>query len=397
VREIAIVGGGPSGAMCAEQLARAGFDITLYDEHLAWEKPCGGGLTHKAIVAYPFLGNGPQPKKRVNSIELISSRGHRAHMKLDHAIVIYSRAVLNQLLLDRAAAAGCRIVRARVTQVETSGERVSLTADGRTHESDFVVLAAGARNSLLPGTRPLKRADLEMTLGYFIPAQADEIKVKFLSRFEGYLWSFPRADHLSVGICGSMARHTSQELRRHLDAFVRDEKIPRAGAHFYSHVLPSPQVETLRARRVVGKNWALVGDAAAWVDPLTGEGLYYALCSGDLLAQAIIAGDPATYPARVREKFSIELEFATRVARRLYRGSFLGGEVTTRMIQFIGHSPTFRSLMADLFSGAQGYMGLKRRLWGQVGVTFSEVLNSLVRPQSRRLAERTAAGADSPQ
>jgi flavin-dependent dehydrogenase len=318
-------------------------------------------------------------------------------MKLDHPIVIYSRTVLNGLLPERAAAAGTRVVRGRVTQVETSGERVQLVADGRAHQADFVVLAAGARNALLPGTRPLKRADLEMTMGYFVPAQAEDIKVKFLSRFEGYLWSFPRADHLSVGICGSMARHTSQELRRHLDAFLRDEKIPRAGAHFYSHVLPSPQVETLRARKVVGRNWALVGDAAAWVDPLTGEGLYYALCSGDLLAQALVAEDPASYPARVRATFSVELEFATRVARRLYRGRFLGGEVTTRMIQFIGHSPTFRSLMADLFSGSQGYMGLKRRLWGQVGVTFSEVLNSLVRPQSRRLAERTASGADAPQ
>ncbi|MGB6432164.1 MAG: FAD-dependent oxidoreductase, partial [Candidatus Acidiferrales bacterium] len=148
MRQIAIVGGGPSGAMCAEQLSRAGYEVTLFDEHLAWEKPCGGGLTHKAIVAYPFLGNGPHPKKRVHSIELISSRGHRAHMKLDQPIVIYSRAVLNGLLLDRASAAGARVVRARVTKVDTSGPRVELVADGQVHEADFVVLAAGARNSL---------------------------------------------------------------------------------------------------------------------------------------------------------------------------------------------------------------------------------------------------------
>ncbi len=49
MREIAIVGGGPAGAMCGERLARAGYSVTIYDEHLAWEKPCGGGLTHKAI------------------------------------------------------------------------------------------------------------------------------------------------------------------------------------------------------------------------------------------------------------------------------------------------------------------------------------------------------------
>src|ERR1700747_787803 len=101
--DIAMVGGGPSGAMCGEQLARAGHTVILYDEHLAWEKPCGGGLTHKAIVAYPFLLDTAFPKKLVHELELISSAATRARLHLDHPIVIYSRAVLNGLLLDRAA------------------------------------------------------------------------------------------------------------------------------------------------------------------------------------------------------------------------------------------------------------------------------------------------------
>jgi flavin-dependent dehydrogenase len=207
--------------------------------------------------------------------------------------------------------------------------------------------------------------------------------VKFLRHFEGYLWSFPRCDHLSVGICGSMARHTSQELRRHLHAFLAEEKISRDGAQFYSHVLPSPQPQTLSVRRVVGRNWALVGDAAAWVDPITGEGLYYALRSGDLLAQALTAGKPREYPARVRKAFSADLEFATRIARRFYRGRFLGGAVATRMIQFIERSPTFRALMGDVFGGAQDYCSLKRRLWAQCGTTLMEVVSSLTkRPPS---------------
>ena len=91
MRDIAIVGGGPAGAMCGERLARSGFGVTIYDEHLAWEKPCGGGLTHKAIKAYPFLQEGPYPKKFIHTVELISSKGHRAHLLLDHPIVIYSR------------------------------------------------------------------------------------------------------------------------------------------------------------------------------------------------------------------------------------------------------------------------------------------------------------------
>lgn len=379
MREIAIVGGGPSGAVCGERLARAGFDVTLFDEHLAWEKPCGGGLTHKAIQAYPFLLDGPHPKKLIYTIELISSGGHRALLPMEQPIVVYSRAVLNGLLLERAAAAGCRVVRSRVTQMNALGDRVHLQIGGGRHLADFVVIASGARNTLLPDTHPLKREDLEMTLGYFVPGHADGIKVQFLRRFEGYLWSFPRCDHLSVGICGSMARHTSQELRNHLHEFMSQEGIALESARFYSHVLPSPQPQTLSARRVVGRNWALVGDAAAWVDPITGEGLYYALRSGDLLGQALAEGCPAEYPARVRADFSADLEFATRVARRFYRGRFLGGAVATRMIQFVQRSATFRELMGDVFSGAQDYRSLKRRLWAQLGVTIGEVGSSLLK------------------
>jgi geranylgeranyl diphosphate/geranylgeranyl-bacteriochlorophyllide a reductase len=394
MRDIAIVGGGPAGAMCGERLARSGYNVTIYDEHLAWEKPCGGGLTHKAIRAYPFLLNGPYPKKLIRTVELISSKGHRALLALDQPIVIYSRATLNGLLLERAEASGCRVVRSRVSQLETAGERAKITIGETRVEADFVVVAAGARNSLLPGTRPLARNDLEMTLGYFVPAQAEGICVKFLNHFEGYLWSFPRCDHLSVGICGSMAKHTSQELRRHLHAFMESEKISREGARFYSHVLPSPQKQTLSSRRVVGRNWALVGDAAAWVDPITGEGLYYALRSGELLAESLIAQKAAEYPARIRKAFSTDLEFATRIARRFYRGRFLGGAVATRMIQFIERSPTFRSLMADVFAGSQDYCSLKRRLWAQCGTTLTEVVGSLMKGQPSLAKNASAAGPE---
>jgi geranylgeranyl diphosphate/geranylgeranyl-bacteriochlorophyllide a reductase len=395
MRDIAIVGGGPSGSICAERLAGAGFNVTLFDEHLAWEKPCGGGLTHKAIEAYPFLLNGPHPKKLIYTVELIGSGGHRALLPMDQPIVIYSRTVLNGLLLERATAAGCRLVRSRVSQVDTSRAGVRLHAGGVEHNADFAVIASGARNTLLPQTRPLRPEDLEMTLGYFLPAQADGIKVKFVRHFEGYLWSFPRCDHLSVGICGSMARHTSQELRGHLHEFLHQEGFDFAGGRFYSHLLPSPQPQTLRARRVVGRNWALVGDAAAWVDPITGEGLYYALRSGDLLGQALAEGHCEEYPARVRKDFSADLEFATRVARWFYRGRFLGAAVATRMIQFVQRSAAFRELMGDLFSGAQDYRSLKRRAWAQFGVTVAEIAASLLK-LGPALAEPPARGIQTP-
>ena len=382
ISQVSIVGGGPAGALCGERLAQAGFRVTIFDERLAWEKPCGGGLTHKAIEAYPFLLDAPLPKRIVRTAELISSRGHRARFEMSRPIVIYARKVLNGLLLDRAIGAGCTTVCSRVTSVDTNGERVRLTASGETRWSDFVVLAAGARNQLFPETTALGTSDLEMTLGYFVPTEEDMIKVKFLKQFEGYLWSFPRADHLSVGICAKMGQRSTQHLRRHLDDFAEEEKIPMEGAQFYSHVLPSPQAQTLRARRIVGKNWGMAGDAAACVDPITGEGLYYALRSGDLLAQALAEGQPQTYPERLRACFSADLEFAAHIARKIFRGTFLGSAVTTRMVQLLNYSPAFRDLIRDVFSGSQDYRSLKRRLWNQLGITVAEMTRHFLDPRA---------------
>jgi flavin-dependent dehydrogenase len=241
-------------------------------------------------------------------------------------------------------------------------------------------LASGARSSFFPATRALEPADLEMTLGYFVPSSADAIQVKFVRGLQGYIWSFPRCDHLSVGICGSLNRHTSRELHQHLAQFMHEERISADGARFYSHVLPSPRAHTLASRRVAGHNWALIGDAAGWVDPITGEGLYYALRSGELLAESLISGQPETYPHRVRDDFSADLEVAAHIARTFYHGRFLGGSVTTRMIQFIDRSTTFSKLIGDLFCGAQNYTSLKRRLWSQFATSLAEVLDSIFRP-----------------
>jgi flavin-dependent dehydrogenase len=391
--DIAIVGGGPSGAMCGEQLARAGHNVEIFDEHLAWEKPCGGGLTHKAIQCFPFLLDNPYPKKLIHSVELISSNDQRATLDMPHPIVIYSRTVLNGLLLNRAAEAGCNVQRSHVISVDTAADKPRYCVEGEWKTADFLVLAAGARNQLLPETRPLKREELEMTQGYFVPQTADAITVKFLPHFEGYIWSFPRCDHLSVGICGSMASHTSSELKAHLHNFVAKQNIPVEGARFYSHVLPSPQEQTLRERTVLGKNWALIGDAAAWVDPLTGEGLFYAMKSGELLGKSLAEGCPEKYPARVKAAFSLELEFAARIVRRFYRGSFLGTAVTTRMVQFMRRSPVFRQLMADLFSGTQDYTSLKRRLWGHLGITLSDFIASVLNIDGPTPATAPRAGS----
>jgi len=385
--DIVIIGGGPSGAVCGEQLARAGHSVDIYDENLGWEKPCGGGLTYKATQHFPFLLDNPHPKKSIRNVEIISAENQRAKLDLSHPIVIYSRRVLNGFLLDRAREAGCRVHHRRVQNIDTTSGKPRFSLDGDWQKTDFVVLASGARNQILPDTRPLSPDELEITQGYFVPQSADEIIIKFLPDFEGYIWSFPRADHISLGICGSMAAHTSSELRTHLHAFASEENFPTENAKFYSHVLPSPQERTISNRSVIGKNWAMCGDAAAWVDPLTGEGLFYAMRSGEILGQSIAEGRPELYPSRVRASFSLELEFAARIVRRFYRGSFLGCSVTTRMVQFLQRNAVFRQLMSDLFCGTQDYSSLKNRVLGHLGGTLSQFVSSVlnIEPPARKL------------
>src|SRR5471032_1180013 len=109
MKRVAILGGGPAGAFTAEQLASAGLGVILIDEKLAWEKPCGGGLTWKAYSQYPFLSDGATAKKVVTDSVLSVPGCASARLKLDHPILVYSRFDLNAMLLGRAEAAGAQL------------------------------------------------------------------------------------------------------------------------------------------------------------------------------------------------------------------------------------------------------------------------------------------------
>ncbi len=152
-------------------------------------------------------------------------------------------------------------------------------------------------------------------------------------------------------------------LRRRLEVFLAEEGYSLDGAQLYAHVLPAPRASTLKRLRVSGEGWAMVGDSAGFVDPVTGEGLYYALRSGDLLAKAILRGRPEAYADMVKEDFLPELIEGAKYADRFFHGTFLGETILERMIQFAAESPSFRDLLGDLFAGVQGYVGLKARCY----------------------------------
>jgi flavin-dependent dehydrogenase len=206
-----------------------------------------------------------------------------ARLSLRQPLVIYSRLDLNRMLLDRAGRAGAQIEKTRVLEMTRNGGNWKVRTTGGVLQADFCIVATGARNSLKNvGTR-LTPADTMCALGYYVPGEQGHIDIQFLPQLEGYIWVFPRCGHLSVGICGKGV--PAQELRSRLDRYMQEKQISAKDARFYSHLLPSLGAAGWRDNRVSGQGWLAVGDAAGLVDPITGEGIYYALRSGDLAGQ----------------------------------------------------------------------------------------------------------------
>jgi len=381
MKRVAILGGGPAGAFAAEQLASAGLGVLVFDEKLAWEKPCGGGLTYKAYSQYPFLIENSTPKRLITETILAAPHGGEVSLKLDDPLLIYSRLDLNRMLLERAERAGAQIEKARVLGMSRNGRGWQLrTSSGMAH-ADFCIVATGARNALPEVGTELTPEDTMSALGYYVPGDQTRIDIQFLPRLEGYIWVFPRCGHLSVGICGK--GEPASSLRKRLERYLTERGIAWKGAAFYSHLLPSLSAASWKKNRVAGEGWMAVGDAAGLVDPVTGEGLYYAIRSADLAARALLseasepAGKAGQYGRSLQRDFAADLEFGSRLAKRVFLGRFLFGSVPARMVQFTRRSPRFSAIIQDLFAGKQPYLGLKRRLLQNLNGSLYDISMSL--------------------
>jgi geranylgeranyl reductase family protein len=376
MKRVAVLGGGPAGAFAAERLSRAGLSTVVLDEKLAWEKPCGGGLTYKAYHQYPFLIENESPKKIVSRTCLSSATGETACLELTKPLVIYSRLELNSLLLRRAGQAGAALEKSRVLGLERRGRGWRVRTKSGDIDADFCIVATGARNPIRQVGTEWAAGDTMSALGYFIPATQEHVDLRFFPDFEGYIWVFPRDGHLSAGIAGK--GKPAQELRSMLERYLRERGIPLEGATFYGHVIPSLGKSRWESNRVAGDGWLAVGDAAGLVDPVTGEGLYYAIRSADIAAEALLHGECIAERHRsvLWKEFGADLEVGARLAKRLFRGRFLGGDVTSRMIQFIRRSPTLCHIVQDLFAGTQSYLDLKPRLKANMNGTMRDVLIS---------------------
>ncbi|MBV8549707.1 MAG: NAD(P)/FAD-dependent oxidoreductase [Acidobacteriaceae bacterium] len=384
MKTVAVLGGGPAGATAAERLARGGLKVIVLDEKLAWEKPCGGGITFKAYSQYPYLIENDTPKKVVSDALLAAPKSGAftsVKMALQRPLLIYSRVDLNGMLLRRAEAAGAMIEKERVLGLDRASSGWRIRTRSGTLNADYCVVATGARNPLRDVGTQYTAQDTMYALGYWVPTDQQHIDIQFLPKLEGYIWVFPRAGHLSIGICGK--GESAQCLRARLERYMEEKGIERNNAKFYGHMLPALESRGWRNNRLAGAGWIAVGDAGGLVDPITGEGLYYAVRSGDLASQVVLNEQEPERKAEVYRQlisrdFGLDLTYGAGLAKRLFCGAIVFGAVPTRMIDFMKRSPKFCEIMQDLFAGTQPYLELKNRLLRNVNTTLHEILMSFL-------------------
>ncbi|MDX6383551.1 MAG: hypothetical protein QOK48_1124 [Blastocatellia bacterium] len=397
--DVLIAGAGPAGSFAAERLAQGGARVALFDGRPPGEpKACGGGVTSKALKAWPHLLDAVG--RTIDELDLYSPAGKRLHLKLDEPFAVYSRIAFDTFLRERALKAGSEVIAEKISGrgFKRSGEGwIVQTQNGKEFSTTWLVGADGANSAIakkLAG--PLPPAEMEVAFGYRAPlpnqGRAATV-VAFLPQWVGYAWAFPRPDHISFGIATTQDAFDHEALDKLLwDFMVSYYEVAQVGnlrssmriwssgkdeaqvnklrhirtelkesAERYAARIPGLEPRTWDTRHACGEQWALLGDAAGFADPVTGEGIYYALRSAELFAESYLAGSPLKYEELWRQDFGRELQRAARMRRKFY-GNFWGAPFTERMIKFARGHRGIRKVLGQLVAGDQGYTDLKKKL-----------------------------------
>ncbi len=396
--DVLIVGAGPAGSFAAERLARGGVRVALFDGRPPGEpKACGGGVTSKALKAWPHLLEAVG--RTIDELDLYSPSGKLLHLKLDESFAVYSRIAFDTFLRERARDAGAQVFTEKVSArgfKQTADGWIVRAQSGIEFSCEWLVGADGANSAIAKKVAgPLPPAEMEVAFGYRAPLPDDgnaATVVAFLPKWVGYAWAFPRPDHISFGIATTQDAFDHEALDKLLwDFMVSYYEVTQVGkrpqmrlwsngkteaqvnnlrhiraelkktAERYAARIPGLEPRTWETRRACGEHWALLGDAAGFADPVTGEGIYYALRSAELFADAYLSSAPLNYERLWRADFGRELQRASQMRRKFY-GNFWGAPFTERMIEFARGHRGIRKVLGELVAGEQGYTGLKRKL-----------------------------------
>ena len=293
--DVIIVGGGPAGGTAAYFLGRAGRRVLVLEKELLPRyKACGGGISAHVLEQFSFSFEAVIESK-VKAISYALGAETITIPLPDQSVRMVMRDEFDAYLLKHAEAETRQGIAVRAVE-ERADAVIVETAEGERFEGNYLIAADGA-NSVVARSVGLRR---KKVMAGAIEVEAS-VPVEVFSRFAdkplfifgevatGYLWIFPKSDHLSVGI-GALHPKPG-ELQATLERVMTRYGISISGQPQKGHPIPIyNRREPISTHRTL-----LVGDAAGLVDPFTGEGIRFAIKSGRLAAEAILSGHPERY------------------------------------------------------------------------------------------------------
>ena len=358
--DVAVVGAGPAGGAAAFALSKGGLRVAILEKAVPPRyKTCGGGVLARALRWIPA------DLRPVVERECLTAELHHHEPPLsfstrrDRPIVsMVMRDRFDHLLTAAAQGAGAELFSgAPVIALARRTDAVELRTASGIFRARFVVAADGvgsvvARQCGLPELRRVIPAlECEMT----VDAARFE-KFSHAARFDvgmtphGYAWVFPKKEHLSVGVlttrrgsCNLNDEYARYVRRLGLDAPIKEER--------HGFMIPTrPRARLFDAPRIL-----LTGDAAGLADPVTAEGISAAIRSGQLAAEAILAGcfDDAATRRGYRERLEATLLPELRVARMLARILYDFPRVRARF--FARHGQRLSEFLTQIVMGEESY------------------------------------------
>jgi len=300
--DVAVIGAGPAGSTAAYRLSRAHARVLLIDKaRFPRDKPCGGGLTMRAVRQLPFSVE-PVVEDRITRARCRLRYGGVIERESDQVLCLMTqRRRLDAFLVEQAVEAGAEFRDGVRVSVESDTE---IRVDGEPFEVEAVIGADGANGitarTLGLGGGIVNGVALEGNLPYDrLPRGAWRglLVLELATVPGGYGWIFPKGDHVNVGVGGW--GEEGPRLRQHLRVLCEHYGIElRELSELRGHRLPMRRPETLLA----SGRALLVGDAAGVLDPVSGDGIYEAFVTSRLAAEHVLADTIDGYDAAVRRE-----------------------------------------------------------------------------------------------